>query len=185
MWSWHSEVAAVMANVPSVQRTSAKEWMLKWGSVAHGCFFVHCLFNSLFHVGWSHLSQRFQDAPLSQVSRVVSGVESLSTFTKQPQPPACNRLQHPCPIHNHGQPVSLLSSFPLDPHNDCFPMSVMPFSQGPTCHSRIRGYPSWEQEQQPQLAQNEGWFRQSQWKYCGSHQEDRPSPVILELCPML
>lgn len=65
-------------------------------------------------------------------------------------------------LHNHGQPVSLLNSLPLDRHNARFPTSVMPASQGPTCHSWNRGCPSWEQGQQPQLAQNEGWFRQSQ-----------------------
>lgn len=45
---------------------------------------------------------------------------------------ACNICVPAKLLHNHGQPASLLNSFPLDPHNDHFPTSVIPSSQGPT-----------------------------------------------------
>lgn len=48
-----------------------KNRVMKWGSVAHGFFFFYTACSiHLFHVGWCQLSQRFQDAPLSQVSGV-------------------------------------------------------------------------------------------------------------------
>lgn len=189
MWSWHSEVAAVMAHVAAVQRMSAKEWMMKWGSVARGWFSVHSLFNSSIPC--------WPVSPIPEISGHFTVTVFQSWFQLQShclpspsshghQPAITCSIRVPAKIlHQHSQPVSLLNSFPLDWHNIGFPMSVMPSSQGPTCHSWNRGCPSWDQGQQPQLAQNEGWFRQSQWKYCRSPYEDRPSPVILDLCPVL
>lgn len=116
--------------------------------MAHGCLFIHGLFNP-FIPCWlvSHLPRGFRALLCSRVTRVVSAAESQSTFTRQPRLPACNQLQHLCPSQTPPKAwlVSPLSSFPFGLTQCQFSHACLSLpSQGPTCHSRNRGCPSWD-----------------------------------------